>query len=50
MNLTFTYAFLEFGDFFICEGIGLGNDGNEVYFRVQSAHELDVELLKADME
>jgi hypothetical protein len=42
----FTHPLLEVGDFFVGQGIRLGNDGNEVDFGVQPTHEFNVNLLQ----
>ena len=39
-------ATLEVGDLVVGEGVGLGNDGNEVDFLVETAHKLNVDLLE----
>jgi len=40
------HPLLELGDLLISQSVGLGNDGNKVDFGVQSAHKLNVQLLK----
>ena len=42
----FTHPLLEVGDFFVGQGIRLGDDGNEIDFGVQPTHEFDVNLLQ----
>ena len=41
-----THPSLEVGDFLVREGIGLGDDRNQVHLGVQLTHELDVDGLE----
>jgi hypothetical protein len=40
------HPLLELGDLFVSQSVCLGNDGNKVDFGVQSAHKLNIQLLK----
>ena len=42
-----TYARFKFRDLLICQGVCLGDDGNEVNFGVKLLHELDINGLQA---
>lgn len=45
-GLRRAYAGLEISNFFIRQGISLGNNGNQVNFGVQLPHELDINRLQ----
>lgn len=47
VNRYMTYASLEVGDLLICQGVCLGDDGNEVHSGVQLPHELDIDRFQA---
>lgn len=44
------YASLEVSNFFVSEGISFRNDGDQIDFRVQLTHELDVNRLQSKKE
>jgi len=41
------YSALEVENLLISQGVSLGDDRNQVDFRVKTAHEFDINLLKA---
>lgn len=40
------YALLEADDLLVSQGVGLGNDGDQVNLGVQAAHKLDIDVLE----
>jgi len=41
------YALLETDDLLVGQGVGLGNDRDQINLGVQAAHELDIDLLES---